>query len=217
MTSGGHEKRSSTTSGKASCTSPMEVVHEAHNMSTTTNCPRTQATAGRPNGHCFLLSIASWRIHKTNKSQEKWQMGMSYKNCLVYCWQNNSLICDFYDETSVTFSMVQAQHVQDMVKAMVVKLNLTEKGMTPVLVGTHSLRAGGAIALKLHGYDNTTIMKMGRWTSLTFTMYIHNQIAHLSAGVSRKMGEKLPFLNIAASKNELCPTYLSSKSATLIS
>jgi hypothetical protein len=30
------------------------------------------------------------------------------------------------------------------------------------------------MALKLHGFDDTTIMKVGRWTLLTFTQYIHN-------------------------------------------
>ena len=47
------------------------------------------------------------------------------------------------------------------------------------LVGAHSLCAGGTMAIKLHGYDEMTIMKMGRWTSLAFLQYIHNQIAHL--------------------------------------
>jgi len=112
--------------------------------------------------------------------------------------RTDSLICDYYDEEADTFSTIQAQHIRDMVKAMVTKLNLQSKGITPDLVGTHSLQAGGAMALKLHGYDDTTIMKMGRWTSLTFTMYIHNQIAHLSAGVSKMMGQQLPFINIAA-------------------
>ena len=54
------------------------------------------------------------------------------------------------------------------------------------------------MALKLHGYADTTIMKMGRWTSLTFLMYIHNQIAHLSSNLSTKMSTVMPFLNIAA-------------------
>ena len=54
------------------------------------------------------------------------------------------------------------------------------------------------MALKLHGYDDTTIMKMGRWTSLTFLMYIHNQIAHLAKDISQKMSIELPFLNLAA-------------------
>ena len=53
------------------------------------------------------------------------------------------------------------------------------------------------MALKLHGFDDTTIMKMGRWTSLTFLVYIHNQIAHLGKDISKKMSEELPFVNIA--------------------
>ena len=43
------------------------------------------------------------------------------------------------------------------------------------------------MALKLHGYDDTTIMKMGRWTSLNFFQYVHNQIAHLSKDISQKL------------------------------
>lgn len=53
------------------------------------------------------------------------------------------------------------------------------------------------MALKLHGYNDTTIMKMGRWTSLTFLMYIHTQIAHLGKDISKDMAKELPFLNIA--------------------
>ena len=54
------------------------------------------------------------------------------------------------------------------------------------LFGAHSMRAGGSMALKLHGYDDTTIMKMGQWTSLTFLQYIQNQIAHLSKDIYKK-------------------------------
>jgi hypothetical protein len=77
-------------------------------------------------------------------------------------------------------------------------LKLQDQGIDPDLIGAHSLRAGGAMALRLHGYDDTTIMKMGRWTSLTFTQYIHNQIAHLAEDISQKMSMPLPFLNIAS-------------------
>ena len=66
------------------------------------------------------------------------------------------------------------------------------------LVGAHSLCAGGAMALKFHGYDDTTIMKMGRWTSLTFLQYINNQISHLPKDISKKMSIPLPFVNVAA-------------------
>jgi hypothetical protein len=68
---------------------------------------------------------------------------------------------------------------------------------------TKPKQAGGTMALKLHGYNHTNIMKMGRLTSLTFLQYIHNQIAHLSDDTSKKMSEPLPFLNIAAIKGTL--------------
>ena len=48
------------------------------------------------------------------------------------------------------------------------------------LVGSHSLRGGGAMALKLHSYYDTTIKTFGRWTSLIFIQYIHKQISYLS-------------------------------------
>ena len=66
------------------------------------------------------------------------------------------------------------------------------------LVGAHSLRDRGAMALKLHGYDDTTIMKMGWWTSLTFFQYIHKKIDHLSKEFSKKKSISLPFVNVAA-------------------
>lgn len=80
----------------------------------------------------------------------------------------------------------------------VIKLDMANSGITPELVGVHSFRAGGAMALKLNGASDTTIMKMGRWTSLTFLQYIHNQIAHLSKDLSTKMSKNLKFQNIAA-------------------
>jgi hypothetical protein len=78
------------------------------------------------------------------------------------------------------------------------ELHLHKNGIDADLVGPHSLRAGGAMALKLTGASDTTIMKMGRWSSLTFLQYIHNQIAHLSTGLSDKMSTTLQFINIAA-------------------
>ena len=85
-----------------------------------------------------------------------------------------------------------------MVRTSTKLLKLNKQAIDPDLVGAHSLRAGGAMALKLNGYDDTVIMKMGRWRSTTFLQYIHNQIAHLSKDVSKKMSMKLPFVNIAA-------------------
>ena len=83
-------------------------------------------------------------------------------------------------------------------RAAVKRLQLDSAGIDPDLVGVHSLRAGGAMALKLHGKSDATVMKVGRWSGLTDLDYIHNQIAHLSSNLSSEMNTPLPFLNIAA-------------------
>ena len=88
----------------------------------------------------------------------------------------------------------------DIVHHAATLLQLSEYSVDPDLLGSHSLRTGGAMPLKLHGFADTTIMKMGWWTSLIFLQYIHNQITHISNNVSSKMSEPLPFLNIAAIK-----------------
>ena len=64
-------------------------------------------------------------------------------------------------------------------------------------MGSHSLRVGGDMAIKLNGISDTTIKKTGRWTSMAVLQYIHNQIYHLSVGLSQTMKRKMPFRNIA--------------------
>ena len=108
----------------------------------------------------------------------------------------DNLLCDYITEEGVWKSITSTDMRKDL-RATVVALGLSKRGIDPDLVGVHSLRAGGAMAMKLHGLDDTTIMKMGRWTSLTFLMYIHSQIAHLGKNISSKMSTPLPFTNIA--------------------
>jgi hypothetical protein len=110
-------------------------------------------------------------------------------------------ICDYYDNGE--WFSITASDIVKLVKVATRQLQLNKQAIDPDMVGSHSLRAGGAMALKLHGYDDTTIMKMGRWSGLTFLQYIHNQIAHLSKDVSRKMSIPLPFLNISAIETDL--------------
>ena len=93
---------------------------------------------------------------------------------------------------------IQSNSIIKMLRASASVLKLEKQNIDPDLIGAHSLRAGGAMALRLHGYDDTTIQKMGRLTSNTFLQYIHTQIAHLSKDISEKMSIPLPFLNIAA-------------------
>ena len=113
------------------------------------------------------------------------------------------LLCAFYDND--TWNTVASVDIVIGVRKAAKHLKLHEQGIDPDLIGAHSLRAGGAMALRLHGFDDTTIMKIGRWTSLTFIQYIHNQIAHLAEDISRKMSMPLPFLNIASIESAPCP------------
>ena len=62
------------------------------------------------------------------------------------------------------------------------------------------------MVLELYEFDDTIIIKLGRWTSLTFLKYIHMQIANLGKGIAKKMAQDLPFLNIACIDLPLTPT-----------
>ena len=107
-----------------------------------------------------------------------------------------TLLCTYFDNG--TENCVTSKQIVRAVRTAAKILKLQDVAIDPDLVGSHSLRSGGAMALRLHGEDATTIMKLGRWTSTTFLDYIHTQIAHLSKGVSTRMSEDIPFLNIAA-------------------
>ena len=126
---------------------------------------------------------------------------------ILACSSNDdSIISSYAPDMSLTqaasstpaLATISPADMITMIRAVVRTLKLHEAGIDPDLVGVHSLRAGGAMALKLQGKSDTTITKMGRWSGLTFLDYIHNQIAHLSKDLSTEMSQSLPFLNIAS-------------------
>jgi hypothetical protein len=49
---------------------------------------------------------------------------------------------------------------------------------------------------KLSGATDSTIMRIGRWTSLTYRTYIHSQIGALLAGVAWRMSQQFTFQNV---------------------
>ena len=87
----------------------------------------------------------------------------------------------------------------DMLRAVrwsVKDLDLAQQGIYPAMVGSHSLRAGGATTMFLDGKDRDTIRKYGRWSSDTFLMYIHEQIDAFSTGVAAGMAQIRSFVNL---------------------
>jgi hypothetical protein len=92
---------------------------------------------------------------------------------------------------------VQPTNVTSLVHQATRDTNLVAQGYDLKRVSTHSLRASGAMALKLQGVDDSLIMKLGRWTRLTFLTYIHSQIGALNTGLATKMAVQVHFINVA--------------------
>ncbi|MEM7495147.1 MAG: hypothetical protein AAF471_03230 [Myxococcota bacterium] len=86
-----------------------------------------------------------------------------------------------------TWRTIRPPDINDAIKQAVVTLNLEHRGITPDLVSSHSLRAGGAMALHLSGASADTIKKQGRWSGDTYQQYIHNQLSAFQTGLSTKM------------------------------
>jgi integrase len=82
---------------------------------------------------------------------------------------------------------ITATEIRSAIKLAAINDNLVAQGYDISRVGTHSLRSGGAMHLKLAGYDHDIIQKLGRWSSPTYLTYIQTQIGQLTAGVARRM------------------------------
>ena len=74
--------------------------------------------------------------------------------------------------------------------------SLLTRGYTINCISLHSLHAGSAMAMKLSGASDSTIMRVWRWTSLTYLAYIHSQIGALTAGVAWRMSTAFTFQNV---------------------
>jgi Phage integrase family len=98
---------------------------------------------------------------------------------------------------NVGWNSITAQHINTTLKQAAGEIGLYQLGYTEADVSSHSLRAGGAMAMHLNGVDANTIRKMGRWKSDTFLMYIHEQISAFATGVSIKMSTAIQFRHIA--------------------
>jgi hypothetical protein len=94
-------------------------------------------------------------------------------------------------------SHVVAANITALVHQAASDTNLVAQGYDLKRIGTHSLRASGAMALKLQGVEDSLIMKIGRWTGLTFLTYIHSQIGALNTGLAQRMAIRIHFINVS--------------------
>jgi len=92
---------------------------------------------------------------------------------------------------------VTASEIRAAVQMGAAADNLEAMGYDLTRIGSHSLRSGGATHLKLCGYDEVTIKKLGRWSSNTYLRYIQNQIGELTAGIATAMSRILRFHQVS--------------------
>ena len=107
-----------------------------------------------------------------------------------------AIISTYFEHPTHQGKVMRATEINSALKAAVLQLDMKKHGFEAAQISSHSLRAGGAMAMHLHNTPTHTIRKMGRWSSDTFLDYIHEQIAVFSAGLSTAMGKNIFFHNI---------------------
>jgi hypothetical protein len=107
----------------------------------------------------------------------------------------NALLCQYSAS-----GHVQASAISKILLVALRRTSLQNKGFIQSRIGSHSIRASGAMALYLNAVDPTLIKKLGRWRSDTWLTYIHNQIGELTEGLATKMSRPIVFHNVAAAR-----------------
>ena len=103
----------------------------------------------------------------------------------------------YFSDSSTQPKYIDQREINTAIKEAAAAIGLFDLGYEKGDVSSHSLRAGGAMAMHLNGLSTETIKKQGRWKSDTFLMYIHEQISAFASGVSVKMSTVIPFRHIA--------------------
>ena len=140
--------------------------------------------------------VITHETHRSNPNGPIQALARRVHHILDNGGTSTTLLCDYLDDEGLWHS-ITPDHMRSNLRIAVKKLRLHERGIDPRDIGVHSLRAGGAMALKMMGVSDTIIKKQGRWTSMTFLEYIHNQLAYFAKDLSSKMSTHMPYLNIA--------------------
>jgi len=91
---------------------------------------------------------------------------------------------------------VSAAGVRAMVRFGASQDNVADEGCDLARIGTHSLRSGGAVRLKLAGADDGLIQKLGRWSGPTCKKHIQPHIGPPAGGIAALMAVPLRHWNV---------------------
>lgn len=138
-------------------------------------------------------------LHHT-ASGHQWLCPVKCAARLVHETQNMSPdtgIGTYADEQGRVFR-ITANEIRAGLQLGAIGDNLAGAGYDLSRIGAHSLRSGGATHLKILGYDDDTIKKLGRWSSNTYLRYIQSQIGNLTHGIATQMARVLRFHNVSS-------------------
>ena len=123
-------------------------------------------------------------------------MGRRYVHVRAHDRTGRAAICDFWDEAGK--GSVTETQIRYSVKFAAKAKEYHKRGIPLDKVDTHSLRSGGACALKLSGHTDVEIRKMGRWAprSQAFLEYIQQQLSTFSQGMAQSMSRIDKFTNM---------------------
>ena len=155
----------------------------------------TLRISNQKNGHAGAC------VHHTARKGETWAcpvraLGRRVLHVRRHSKSGKAFLCSYWDD--IGRGNVTDDNVRYAVKVAAASLKYPERGIPIARVDTHSLRSGGACALKIAGYRDTVIQKMGRWKadSKAWLEYIQQQLSTFSAGMADAMGRVERFTNM---------------------
>jgi hypothetical protein len=154
--------------------SPLDVLISADSV---TICLENQK-----NGHKNAL------LHHTSSNDTSVDLVKSAA-ILIHAIRNlpeTTPIGSFIDDLA-RIQRITADEICSAIQIGAIQSNLAAHGYSMSRISSHSIRSGGAMHLKLAGYDNDIIQKLGRWSSTTYLHYIQTQIGQLTAGIAQQM------------------------------
>ena len=98
-------------------------------------------------------------------------------------------ICTYYATSVTAASSVTGREITSTLRHCAAKMGYQRMGLYPHEIGSHSLRSGGAMTLKLAGISDSTIKIIGRWRTDAFLVYLQGQVATFTQGVSTAMSK----------------------------
>lgn len=110
-------------------------------------------------------------------------------------------VCYFHEKNS-TYEITNTIVIKHLRNAAIC-IGCKELGFSPMEIGTHSIRSGGAMSLCLAKIEHTIIKLIGRWKSDAFLKYIRKQVQDLTTDISSRMIQNEHFRHIPSFNNRI--------------